>query len=154
MSAIRTQPWIKITTTFTQHPKIMRVSKPARMTLIEMIAYSREYELDGVIPGDVGADKWGERLVDAVSTWDVQRYGYPLRDKTGRPVEELTILDELENNDDTHPSVTRNEAGDYVITNYAKYQQTRADLNKRRAAGKKAGKASATKRTTTRKETP
>ncbi|WP_152353300.1 hypothetical protein [Brachybacterium subflavum] len=98
------------------HPKIASLSAEAIVAHLEMIVYSRRYLTDGRVPQRV-----------------VQRF-------------DERVVDELCTNDPTSPSLVLNDDGSGQLHDYDDAQETRADVEAKRLAGKTAGKASAEKR--------
>lgn len=98
---------------FPWHPKITRLSVAARWAFVEMNGYSRVRDLDGVIPAEDAEFEWGQ-----------------------------AVLDELVGSHPSRPLVIR-DGDSYVIREYAKHQQTKADREKISADKSRAGKAGA-----------
>lgn len=138
--------WIKVSVDFFDHPKIICLSPVARDALLEMIAYSHNYQLDGVIPQHVVSRRWDIPLADLLAESYSKRYTERLSNCLA-DAREVTAIDELMNNDPENPSISRNADGDYVIYDYGKYQETRASIKARkeryRRAGRKGGLANA-----------
>jgi general stress protein YciG len=95
-----------------EHPKIMLLSDSAFRVLIEATLYSRRQLTDGFLDERVALRKWG-----------------------------LGSLDELATNHDLRPSLERVEGG-WQIRDYDKHQTTTADIEAKREAGRKGGRAS------------
>lgn len=86
---------------FAEHPKIMLLSDAAFRAFVEMNGYSRMQDLDGRIPVRVARAKWKQRA-----------------------------LKELESNHPERPTLMI-IGEDYVIRDYEKHQQTRAEREAR-----------------------
>lgn len=95
-----------------EHPKIMLLSDIAFRTLIEATLYARRQLTDGFLDARVAKRKWG---IDA--------------------------LEELASNHPERPSLERVEGG-WQLRDYAEHQITRADIERKREAGRKGGRAS------------
>lgn len=50
MTAKDRRPYIVVTTDFFEHPKTLRLSKPARLHILELWAYANRHRTDGEIP--------------------------------------------------------------------------------------------------------
>ncbi|QMU97821.1 hypothetical protein FVO59_11845 [Microbacterium esteraromaticum] len=100
---------------FHRHPKVVRLPVEVRWTFVEMVAESRIADDDGIIPAEHAEFMWPKDHLDA-----------------------------LVGSHPTRPLVVRD--GDfYVLREYAKHQQTRAErealATKRAEAGRKGGLA-------------
>lgn len=106
----------RFTLDFADSPKIAPLSDAAFRALIEMTLHSRRMLDDGFIDARIAVRKWNQEAID-----------------------------ELLTNDPDKPSLVIAEGG-YMIHDFADHQQTRADIEKKREAGAKGGKASAVAR--------
>src|SRR5690625_4604138 len=108
---------------YADHPKIAALSDAAFRAHVTFILYSRKYQTDGIIKNPVA-----NRLA---LQWDTD------------------VLSELQNNDDTAPSLQKLENGDYYITGYEEMQETRAEIEERRRRnaenGRKGGRPKGSK---------
>lgn len=108
---------------YADHPKIVALSDAAFRAHVTFILYSRKYQTDGIIKNPVA-----NRLA---LQWDTD------------------VLSELQNNDDTAPSLQKLENGDYYITGYEDMQETRAEIEERRRRnaenGRKGGRPKGSK---------
>ena len=105
---------------FADHPKVAPLSDAAFRTFIELNIYSRQHELDGVIPVKTARARWkAKALAELVDT------------HTDRP---MVILDDQ----------------NYVLRNYDEHQITKAEMDeirlKRAESGAAGGRATASKR--------
>jgi hypothetical protein len=96
-----------------EHPKIMLLSDAAFRALIEATFYCRRQLTDGFLDERVAMRKWGRE-----------------------------VLDELASNHSERPSLTVVQGG-WCIRDYAEHQTTRADIERKRAAGRAGGLAKA-----------
>lgn len=103
----------RFTLDFADSPKIAPLSDAAFRALVEMTLHSRRMLDDGFIDARIAVRKWRQE-----------------------------VIDELLTNDADKPSLVIAEGG-YFIHDFADHQQTRADIEKKREAGAKGGKASA-----------
>ncbi|MGO3884719.1 MAG: hypothetical protein ACTJHU_00345 [Mycetocola sp.] len=88
---------------YADHPKIVRLSDSAFRAHIEMILYARKYMTDGVIPNRVA-----------------NRLGYE------------SVLELLQNDAET-PSLIDNGDGTYSLHGYADMNETKSDIEERKA---------------------
>lgn len=95
-----------------EHPKIMLLSDAAFRTLFEATLYARRQLTDGFLDARVAKRKWG-----------------------------LDALNELAANHPERPSLVPVEGG-WQLRDYAEHQITRADIEAKREAGRKGGRAS------------
>lgn len=99
---------------FPEHPKVEPLSDKAFRAFIEMNAYSRRVETDGVIPKTVAEKRWGKKALTELVDTDADK---PLISVTG---------------------------SDYVIRDYAEHQETKASrearAEKNRANGARGGR--------------
>lgn len=106
----------RFTLDFADSPKIMPLSDAAFRALVEMTLYSRRMLTDGFIASAIANARWG-----------------------------ASVCFELLQNDPVKPSLIEVENG-YLIHDFAEHQTTRAEIEslreKRKAAGRKGGKAS------------
>lgn len=128
--------WVKISVDFHSHPKMFMLSPAARDAFVEMLCYSHNYQLDGVIPQHIAKQKWGTPVSEVLS----ETLSKSLASRLGIAWDSVTVLDELQNNDPITPSLARTDDGDFVIYGYADYQETRATINARKARNTKAGR--------------
>ena len=98
---------------FADHAKIIGLSDSAFRAFIEAMLYARQQLTDGFLDERVVLRKWGQEVVN-----------------------------ELTSNDVTNPSWVRVDGG-FVIHDYAKNQMTNADIEAKRAAGRRGGLAKA-----------
>jgi hypothetical protein len=101
---------------FPDDPKIAPMSTEAKWALVEMVAYSRRQNLDGVIPRKYAEHRWGD------------------------------VLDELLEADAESPFLTYDEVYGYTLTKYDKHQFTSNDLAQLRERKSQAGRKGAAKR--------
>lgn len=101
---------------FPEHPKVEPLSDAAFRCFIEMNAYSRRVDSDGVIPVSVAEKRWKRK-----------------------------VLNELVATDETRPLIVLDEDS-YVIRDYAEHQHTKADRDALTAKRIEAGKYGAAKR--------
>lgn len=115
---------------YADHPKIIGLSDAAFRAHIEMILYARKHLTDGRIPKRFAAPWETRSVTDSVTEGDGVGYG--------------SVLDELLSNDPDAPSLTRLPNGDYQLHDFADWQQTRAEVEKKlavnRANGAKGGR--------------
>lgn len=108
---------------YADHPKIVALSDAAFRAHVTFVLYSRKYQTDGIIKNPVA-----NRLA---LQWDTD------------------VLSELQNNDDTAPSLQKLENGDYYLTGYEEMQETRAEIEARRLKnaenGRKGGRPKGSK---------
>lgn len=102
-----------------EHPKVMLLSDAAFRALIESTMYARRQLTDGFLAAGIVARKWGN-----------------------------DIAAELTSNHPDRPSWTPVEGG-FLIRDYAEHQTTNADIQAKRAAGSKGGRAKADKASST-----
>lgn len=112
---------------FADHPKVAPLSDAAFRTFIELNIYSRQHELDGVIPVKTARARWRPKaLAELVDT------------HKDRPMLAL-------------------EGENYVLRDYSDHQITRAEMDqireKRAEAGAAGGRAKASKRLASAKQT-
>ena len=109
--------YAKFTLDFPDSAKILPLSVEAKWALVEMTIYSRRMLTDGFLARGLALAKWG-----------------------------LDVCSELASNDPIKPSLIEVENG-YQIHDFAEHQSTKAEIEalteKRRAAGRKGGQASA-----------
>jgi hypothetical protein len=105
--------YAKFTLDFPEHPKIAALTDSAYRTLSELIIYSRRVLADGKVPERVALKYW--------------------------PAE---ALHELTQNHPERPSLTLVD-GHYVVHDYSEHQTTKADIDAKREAGSKGGRAKA-----------
>ena len=103
----------RFTLDFADSPKIAPLSDAAFRALVEMTLHSRRMLDDGFIDARIAARKWKRKAI-----------------------EELCM------NDTVSPSVFKVDGG-FQIHDFAEHQQTRADIEKKRVAGRAGGQASA-----------
>jgi hypothetical protein len=103
-------PWVRIAQSMPNHPKIAPLSDKAFRALMEMICYSAQYELDGMVPVNLARRMWAEEA-----------------------------LEELTSNDPAAPSLTV-DGDMYLIHGYTDMQETRADNEARREASRVNGR--------------
>jgi hypothetical protein len=103
----------RFTLDFADSPKIAPLSDAAFRTLVEMTLHSRRMLDDGFVDARIAARKWKRKAID-----------------------------ELLTNDAVNPSLSVVDGG-YQIHDFAEHQQTRADIEEKRTAGSKGGRASA-----------
>lgn len=95
-------PWVRIAQSMPNHPKIMPLSDKAFRTLVEMICYSAQYELDGKLPAGLAERLWN-----------------------------MDALDELMTNSSTAPSLAKQDSM-YVIHGYEDMQETSNEIAAKR----------------------
>lgn len=100
---------------FPDGPKIAPLSDSAFRTLVEMTCYSRRMLSDGFIDDRIATLKWKPKAIT-----------------------------ELSQNDNERPSLVKVEGG-YRIHDFEEHQQTRADIERKRDAGRLGGLAKAGK---------
>lgn len=103
----------RFTLDFADSPKIAPLSDSAFRTLVEMTLHSRRMLDDGFVDERIARRKWKQKA-----------------------------LDELCSNDPESPSLVK-VAGGFRIHDFEEHQQTRSDIERKRAAGSLGGKASA-----------
>lgn len=103
-------PWVRIAQSMPNHPKIAPLTDKAFRALVEMICYSAQYELDGMVPVNLARRMWAEE-----------------------------VLEELTSNDPAAPSLTV-DGDMYLIHGYTDMQETRADNEARREASRVNGR--------------
>lgn len=127
--------WARFTTNFADSMKVAVLSDGAFRTLVEMILWSRQELTDGIIPKGVAERRWGTRV-----TTDME---------SGVETDPLT---ELLTNHPTRPSLFRNEFGNYVIRDFLEHQESREEVESRKARnqanGRKGGRPRKTQRVT------
>lgn len=116
MAKLKGQLFARLALDYFDHPKIMSLSAEAIVAHLEMIVYSRKYGTDGAIP---------MRLAMRFAS---------------------TVLDELASNDESAPSIIRNDDGSVEIYGYANMQETSDQIAERRQKRKEAGVAGANAR--------
>lgn len=113
MSAKDSRLYGKFTLDFPHHPKVFILSDAAFRMLVEMTLYSRQMLTDGRVPKRLAHARWS-----------------------------LEAARELLGNDHEKPSIYE-DGEDYIIHDFADHQTTTADIEAKRAAGAKGGKAKA-----------
>ncbi len=108
----------RFTLDFADSPKIAPLSDLAFRTLVEMTLHSRRMLEDGFVDERIAHRKWKKRA-----------------------------LDELCSNDPEKPSLLK-VSGGFRIHDFENHQQTRSDIERKRAAGSLGGKASSQARAT------
>lgn len=103
----------RFTLDFADSPKIAPLSDLAFRTLVEMTLHSRRMLSDGFVDERIAKKKWKTRA-----------------------------LAELLSNDPVKPSLIEISGG-FLIHDFGEHQQTRADIEKKREAGRAGGKARA-----------
>lgn len=103
----------RFTLDFADSPKIAPLSDAAFRTLVEMTLHSRRMLDDGFVDARIAARKWKRKAID-----------------------------ELLTNDAVNPSLSVVDGG-YQIHDFEEHQQTREDIEAKRSAGSKGGRASA-----------
>lgn len=98
---------------FDEHDKIYPLSDAAFRALVEATLYARRQLTDGFLAEKLAVKRWGAQ-----------------------------VLEELSTNDPEKPSLVRVEGG-WQIHDFAEHQMTRADIEAKREAGSKGGKAKA-----------
>jgi hypothetical protein len=98
---------------FSDHAKIIGLSDSAFRAFIEALLYSRQQLTDGFLDERVVLRKWGQ-----------------------------AVIDELTSNDPSNPSWVRVDGG-FKIHDYETNQMTNADIEAKRAAGRRGGLAKA-----------
>lgn len=116
MAKLKGQLFARLALDYFDHPKIMSLSAEAIVAHLEMIVYSRKYGTDGAIPM-----RFAMRFAS-------------------------TVLDELASNDESAPSIIRNDDGSVEIYGYANMQETSDQIAERRQKRKEAGAAGANAR--------
>lgn len=116
MAKLKGQLFARLALDYFDHPKIMSLSAEAIVAHLEMIVYSRKYGTDGAIPM-----RFAMRFAPAV-------------------------LDELASNDESAPSIIRNDDGGVEIYGYSDMQETSDQIAERRQKRKEAGAAGANAR--------
>jgi hypothetical protein len=109
MSAKDDRLYAKFTLDFADHEKIMPLSSDAFRCLVEATLWSRRLQTDGLLPRRLAVARWS-----------------------------LEILTELCENDDEKPSLIEVEKG-WLIRDFAEHQDTKAEIEARRAQAKAAG---------------
>ena len=119
MSQRRAGLFARLSLDYADHPKIAGLSDAAFRAHVEMILYSRRYLTDGHIAKQI-AKRWPSNAVA-----------------------------ELLANDPDRPSLSQNDDGDYIIHDFAEMQETREEVQVKRAkraeAGRLGGRARASK---------
>lgn len=113
MSAKDSRLYGKFTLDFPHHPKVFILSDAAFRMLVEMTLYSRQMLTDGRVSKRLAHAKWS-----------------------------LEAARELLDNDHEKPSLYE-DGEDYIIHDFADHQTTTADIEAKRAAGAKGGRAKA-----------
>lgn len=98
---------------FDEHDKIYPLSDAAFRALVEATLYARRQLTDGFLAERMALKRWGEG-----------------------------VLEELSTNDPERPSLVRVEGG-WQIHDFAEHQTTNADIQAKREAGSRGGKAKA-----------
>lgn len=98
---------------FDEHDKIFPLSDAAFRALVEATLYARRQLTDGFLAERLAVKRWG-----------------------------ADVLEELSANDPARPSLVRVEGG-WQIHDFAEHQTTNADIEAKRAAGSKGGRAKA-----------
>ena len=116
MAKLKGQLFARLALDYFDHPKIMSLSAEAIVAHLEMIVYSRKYGTDGAIPM-----RFAMRFAPSV-------------------------LDELASNDESSPSIIRNDDGTVTIYGYSDMQETSEQIAERRQKRREAGVAGANAR--------
>ena len=116
MAKLKGQLFARLALDYFDHPKIMALSAEAIVAHLEMIVYSRKYGTDGAIPM-----RFAMRFAS-------------------------DVLDELASNDESAPSIIRNDDGSLEIYGYANMQETSDQIAERRQKRREAGVAGANAR--------
>ena len=116
MAKLKGQLFARLALDYFDHPKIMSLSAEAIVAHLEMIVYSRKYGTDGAIPM-----RFAMRFAPSV-------------------------LDELASNDESSPSIIRNDDGTVEIYGYSDMQETSDQIAERRQKRREAGAAGANAR--------
>ena len=103
MSQRRAGLFARLSLDYADHPKIAGLSDAAFRVHVEMILYSRRYLTDGQIAKQI-AKRWPSNAVA-----------------------------ELLANDPDRPSLSQDENGDYIIHDFAEMQETREEVQVKRA---------------------
>lgn len=103
----------RFTLDFADSPKIAPLSDTAFRTLVEMTLHSRRMLDDGFVDARIAGRKWKKKAIDELCT-----------------------------NDTVKPSLLRVDGG-FLIHDFEQHQQTRADIEKKREAGRAGGLARA-----------
>ncbi|GAA1788104.1 hypothetical protein [Agromyces lapidis] len=103
----------RFTLDFADSPKIAPLSDQAFRTLVEMTLHSRRMLDDGFVDARIASKKWRKKSIDELCTNDTEK-----------------------------PSLIRVDGG-FRIHDFEQHQQTRADIEKKREAGRKGGQARA-----------
>lgn len=103
----------RFTLDFADSPKIAPLSDAAFRALVEMTLHSRRMLDDGFLDERIAHRKWKKRAIEELCT-----------------------------NDAVKPSLFRVDGG-FQIHDFGEHQQTRADIEKKREAGRKGGQARA-----------
>ena len=126
-----TRIWARFTVEFCDSPKVARLSDSAFRALVEMILWSRRMGTDGVLPARYVETHWGTH-------WGT----HSVTDSVTQSVTDSVT--ELLANDAAHPSLTRNDDGDYVLHDFLEHQESSADVKRRlarnRANGQRGGR--------------
>lgn len=104
MSSADKRTWARFTTNFADSPKVAALSAEAFRTLVEMILWARQELTDGVLPQYIVHRRWNAECIA-----------------------------ELLHNHRDRPSLTRNEEGDYVIRDFLEHQESREQVESRKA---------------------
>lgn len=159
-----TRPWIKLTTQFTGHPKIMQLPLPARWLLVDLIATSATYGMDGRVPALTAQQRAFQVAVSATEfattfMQDAMRDAMQSALREAMPdglqtamqsalrdaVQEVAdgLLESLTHNDAFNPSLTFEESdgGVYVIHDYLEHQESRETITARKARTRAAANA-------------
>ena len=115
--------FLRLTFDFIDSPKIERLTADALRVLMRMMSYSARYLTDGVLEDEIM-----HKFTPRHSAEDA-----------------AALLAELASNHPERPSLVRIDGG-WFIHDFTEHNPTRADVERWRAAGAKAGRASAAKR--------
>ncbi|MCM3521751.1 hypothetical protein [Curtobacterium sp. P97] len=100
-----------------EHPKIMLLSDAGFRALIEATLYSRRQLTDGFLAARIAERKWGRDVITELTGNDPERPSWQPYEKDG--------------------------VDGYMIHDFAEHQTTNADIEAKRAAGRKGGLAKA-----------
>lgn len=138
--------WIKISQDLPQHPKMMKISIPARWLFAELLCYCSRFLTDGAISRDAAN---AIAIPIAIHTAMLKALPKAMREvmlqampKAMLDFEEIadSLLNELCTNDPTKPSLTKTETG-FKITDYLDYQEAKKDVLARQEHGRKMAQA-------------
>lgn len=104
MSSADKRTWARFTTNFADSPKVAALSAEAFRTLVEMILWARQELTDGVLPQYIVHRRWNAECIA-----------------------------ELLHNHRDRPSLTRTEDGDYLIRDFLEHQESREQVESRKA---------------------